>query len=296
MMVVMVVALFDFFMQCEGAGDSASLDDQHVKCPTWASLGECELNSGYMLENCAASCRAYEEEMAAIAPNDLYSISETDFHGQEFRYRDHKNKWLLLVNAAADTEDPLTDANYRLLTTLSKLRSDEFEIVLFPSFQFEKASKDPYYVAFYAQQSGFEGIVLRHGDVNGINRFDTFKYLLGKKLRGSIIPIRSNFHAKIFLDKNGEIMVEPSDLLSSLLTMPRGSTLSVEGARLELISETPATEIDGSTYVPSSGVDPRDLGVISVAKKLCDAHLCSWFELSQEDCNNLKLQILLDAY
>lgn len=121
----------------------------------------------------------------------LNSISEVDFHGNPFHFRDHRQQRIFVTNAAATPDEPFTDANFRLLATLSKFRSQSFELLLFPSFQLEKGgNKDPYFVTFYAQQSGFEGVVMRHGDVNGIHRSDTFKYLLGKELRGSTIPIR----------------------------------------------------------------------------------------------------------
>ena len=103
----------------------------------------------------------------------------------------YRNKLLYITNAAAALDDPIIDANFRILATLSKFRSDNFELLLFPSFQFEKGgNKDPYYVTFYAEQSGFDGVVMRHADVNGIHRFDTFKYLLSKKLHGSTLPVK----------------------------------------------------------------------------------------------------------
>ena len=114
-----------------------------------------------------------------------------DFHGAPFHFRDHRRQLLFIANVAAATNEPFTDANFRLLATLSKLRSPAFELLLFPSFQFDKSgNKDPYFVAFYAQQLGYEGVMMRHSDVNGINRCDTFKYLLGKELRGATLPIR----------------------------------------------------------------------------------------------------------
>lgn len=121
-----------------------------------------------------------------------YSISEVDFLGNPFHFQAHRNQRLLIVNGAASPDEPLTDANFRLLATLSKFRSADFEILLYPSFQFEKSgsNKDPYFVSFYAQQSGFEGIVMRHADLNGIHRCDTFKYLMGKALRGSTLAVK----------------------------------------------------------------------------------------------------------
>jgi glutathione peroxidase-family protein len=114
-----------------------------------------------------------------------------DFHGTPFHFRDHRHQLLFITNAAAPPHDPLADANFRLLATLSQFRSSTFELLLFPSFQFHQSgSHDPYFVTFYAQQMGFEGVVMRHGDVNGVHRCDTFKFLMGKGLRGATLPIR----------------------------------------------------------------------------------------------------------
>lgn len=122
----------------------------------------------------------------------LSSISEVDFLGNPFHFQSHRGQRLFIVNGAASPDEPFTDANFRLLATLSKFRSSAFEILLYPSFQFEKSgsSKDPYFVSFYAQQSGFEGIVMRHTDLNGLQRCDTFKYLMGKALRGATLPVK----------------------------------------------------------------------------------------------------------
>jgi glutathione peroxidase-family protein len=116
-----------------------------------------------------------------------------DFHGHPFHFRDHRHQLLFVANGAATADEPFTDANFRLLSTLSKFRSPSFELLLFPSFQLDKGSggdKDPYFVTFYAQQSGYEGLVMRHTDVNGLHRCDTLKYLLGKEMWGSTLPIR----------------------------------------------------------------------------------------------------------
>lgn len=123
--------------------------------------------------------------------SDGCSISEVDFNGNPFHFRNHRDQRLFIVNAAASTNDPFTDANFRLLATLSRFRSAAFEVLLYPSFQLERGgTRDPYFVSFYAQQSGFEGVVMRHVDWNGMHRCDTFKYLMGKTLRGSTLPVR----------------------------------------------------------------------------------------------------------
>lgn len=37
-------------------------DDGHEMCAEWARIGECEANSGYMLENCKRSCKLCVED------------------------------------------------------------------------------------------------------------------------------------------------------------------------------------------------------------------------------------------
>jgi glutathione peroxidase len=78
-----------------------------------------------------------------------------------------------------------TAENYKLLQSLSELRSDAtssgngmFEILVFPCNQFgaqEPGTADE--IAYFAQQFGFDGRVMAKGDVNGRSAGVTFQYL-----------------------------------------------------------------------------------------------------------------------
>lgn len=99
-------------------------------CPAWASTGECEANPKYMLRHCRKSCPRPSEDSI---PSDFYSISERDIYGNLVYFDQFRGKNVFVVNVASQCG--YTAENYKLLQVLSQMRSDKFEILIFPCNQ-----------------------------------------------------------------------------------------------------------------------------------------------------------------
>lgn len=143
------------------------------RCAVWASTGECEANPNYMLRNCRKSCHV---GVAPTVPADFYSIRERDIYGNWVYFEQFRGKLVYIVNVASQCG--YTAENYKLLQRLSQLRSEAFEVLVFPCDQFGgQEPGDAEEIAYFAQQYGFEGRVMAKGDVNGHNAGPTFTYL-----------------------------------------------------------------------------------------------------------------------
>ena len=152
------------------------------RCGFWAQSGECDANPNYMLRNCRKSCAAMSGTQVEV-PDDFYSISERDIYGNLVYFDEFRGKNVYIVNVASQCGH--TVENYDLLRELSDLRSDKFEVLIFPCNQFggqEPGGSDE--ISYFAQQAGFDGRVMAKGDVNGPHTRPTFLYLksrTGKK-------------------------------------------------------------------------------------------------------------------
>ena len=125
-----------------------------------------------MLRNCRKSCGDKVPEV----PTDFYSISERDIYGNMIYFEQFRGKYVYIVNVASQCG--YTADNYKLLQQLSQMRSDKFEILIFPCNQFggqEPGDTDE--ISYFAQQFGYEGLVMEKGDVNGPNTGSTFTFL-----------------------------------------------------------------------------------------------------------------------
>jgi glutathione peroxidase-family protein len=65
-----------------------------------------------------------------------------------------------------------------MLKRLSQMRSDKFEILIFPCNQFgQQEPGSPDEVARFARSNGFGGIIMSKGSVNGASTRPTFHFL-----------------------------------------------------------------------------------------------------------------------
>jgi glutathione peroxidase-family protein len=150
--------------------------DQHESCSYWASLGECNANPNYMLTNCAKSCESFVKPTQTNIPTSFYSIIEKDLNGQEINFEQFRGKIVYVVNVASQCG--YTAENYEILKSLSPLRSNKFEILIFPCNQFgAQEPGNPYQISEFATSRGFNGIIMSKGDVNGPNTRPTFEFL-----------------------------------------------------------------------------------------------------------------------
>jgi glutathione peroxidase-family protein len=146
--------------------------DMHELCEFWASSGECEANPNYMLHSCKKSCGKVVQPI----PNSFYDIVEKDIDGNDVNFEQFRRKLVYIVNVASQCG--YTTENYRMLQRLSRYRSDNFEILIFPCNQFgaqEPGSEDD--IKDFASKRGFGGIVMSKGDVKGVNTRPTFRFL-----------------------------------------------------------------------------------------------------------------------
>jgi glutathione peroxidase-family protein len=152
--------------------------DQHESCSFWASTGECEANPNYMLTSCAKSCGELVKPIRGNSnnPTSFYSIVETDMNGREINFEQFRGKIVYIVNVASQCG--YTAENYELLKSLAPLRSNKFEILIFPCNQFGgQEPGNPYQISEFATSRGFSGLIMSKGDVNGPKTRPTFEFL-----------------------------------------------------------------------------------------------------------------------
>lgn len=167
-------------------------EDQNEHCSYWASIGECINNPNYMLNNCYKSCLKENQQLGQQQqgqgqgqgqqdkknniPQSFYDIIENDINGNIINYQQFRNKLVYIVNVASQCG--YTNENYELLKLLSPLRSNKFEILIFPCNQFgSQEPGNPLQITNFAQSRGYNGIIMSKGDVNGPNTRPTFQFL-----------------------------------------------------------------------------------------------------------------------
>ena len=135
-----------------------------------------------MLVNCAKSCALLRSQEAAgsskqqQSSSNFYSIIEKDINGKDISFEQFRNKIVYIVNVASYCG--YTNENYEILKSLSSLRSNKFEILIFPCNQFgAQEPGDANQITNFASSRGFNGIILSKGDVNGQNTRPTFQFL-----------------------------------------------------------------------------------------------------------------------
>ncbi len=135
-----------------------------------------------MLEHCSKSCSEVSKSVE-MKTNDFYSIIEEDINGNQVNFQQFHGKVVYIVNVASQCG--YTAENYDILKTLSPLRSNKFEILIFPCNQFgSQEPGNPYQITSFAQSHGYNGIIMSKGDVNGPNTRPTYQFLkqsTGKK-------------------------------------------------------------------------------------------------------------------
>lgn len=151
---------------------SWGLEDRHENCAMWADMGECDNNPDYMLDFCAKSCQ--ESQPGGLG--SFYDIVEKDASGNDFHFGQLRNKVVYIVNVASRCG--YTHENYMLLQKLAGYRDRGLEIIIFPCNQFgaQESAKINEIVGF-AQNYGYQGLIMAKGDVNGINTRPTFRFL-----------------------------------------------------------------------------------------------------------------------
>ncbi|CAE7672495.1 CSA, partial [Symbiodinium microadriaticum] len=80
-----------------------------------------------------------------------------------------------------------TKENYDILRDLSSIRSDSFEMLIFPCNQFgAQEPGDSMQISEFARGRGYSGIIMEKGDVNGVNARPTFKFLKSRSAKKAI--------------------------------------------------------------------------------------------------------------
>jgi glutathione peroxidase len=110
---------------------------------------------------------------------------ETDIFGEDISFETLRGKYVYMVNVAS--EDGTSMDNYEILEQLSKLRSDIFEIIIFPCNQFgNKEPRSDRDIAYFARKHGYRGMIMSKGDVNGVATRPTFQFLKTKSQKSHI--------------------------------------------------------------------------------------------------------------
>lgn len=206
---------------------NAELVDNHESCDYWGSIGECEKNPGYMLENCAASCAKYGK-----APSQKFDsiygeffllsfflfvvvvvvlqsmiiilfvdIVETDINGKEVRFDSFRGKVVYIVNVASYCG--YTKSNYDILRNLRQYIDRGLVMVISPCNQFgSQEPGDSNEITNFVSKRQYEGIILSKGDVNGPGTRPLFDYL--KTTTGKHY-ISWNFDGKFVIDRHGNV-------------------------------------------------------------------------------------------
>lgn len=184
------------------------LSDDHENCGDWAEMGECDANPNYMLAHCSESCNRVKTAVNAPIPNSFYEIIEEDIHGDAIHFEQFRGRVVYAINVASHCG--YTAENYETFRILKKYRQYGLEIILFPCNQFGKQEPgDGNAIKNFADNQGFEGIILSKGDVNGSRTRPAFLFL--KKASGKQ-QIHWNFDGKFLIDKDGIVHVPQGDL------------------------------------------------------------------------------------
>lgn len=191
--------------------ENGPLEDKHEKCPAWSASGECSANPNYMLRNCRKSCQAIASPTTP-SPTDFYSLRERDIMGNLVYFHQFRGKLVYIVNVASQCG--YTAENYKILQHLSRLRSDRFEIMIFPCNQFGgQEPDDAGAIAYFAAQFGYEGLVMAKGDVNGAYTSDTFSLLKAKTGKKHV---SWNFDGKFLVGPGGEVELLSGDVVQTI--------------------------------------------------------------------------------
>ena len=109
-------------------------------------------------------------------PSSFYEIVEKDINGNEVDFSQFKGKVVYAVNVASRCGS--TASNYELFRNLQKYKPYGLEILIFPCNQFGRQEPgDGNAISSFAQQQGFDGIILSKGDVNGPETRPSFLFL-----------------------------------------------------------------------------------------------------------------------
>jgi hypothetical protein len=108
-------------------------------CAQWASMGECDNNPGYMLNNCKKECdeilKNNEELKKKFESVSFYDLSARDIDGTEIKFDSFQNKVVVITNVASYCG--YTESHYRGLVELySDIQSEPVQILAFPCNQF----------------------------------------------------------------------------------------------------------------------------------------------------------------
>ena len=87
-----------------------------------------------------------------------------------------------------------------------------------------------------------------------------------------------------------------SFLVSALFTTTRQPTLSMDEATQALLYEQTVDKDQCESGFCSDSVVGENKELMLIVRELCDDYLCLWFRLSDKDCGNLRMQILMDVF
>jgi len=218
----------------------AANPDQHENCEFWANTGECEKNSGYMMENCATSCervalKKFNDEEALAKIGSFFDLSAKDIKGNMIDFKSFEGDVTIIVNVASYCG--YTDSHYKGVSIDSPPQGDrslffrhltesanflsrffvqmvsmwkylslteQVHLLAFPCNQFggQEPDSNKEIQDFVTSNYGVQFTMMDKVDVNGPNASMVFKYL---KSKANIGNIAWNFATYFVVDKVGEV-------------------------------------------------------------------------------------------
>jgi glutathione peroxidase len=129
-----------------------------------------------MLANCAASCAAVANQLAAEIPESFYHIVEKDIYNNDLAFDQFRGFVVYITNVASYCG--YTEENYELFRRLAKYKRDGLVVIIAPCNQFGfQEPGDSYAITKFADKNQFDGIILSKADVNGHSTRPAFLFL-----------------------------------------------------------------------------------------------------------------------
>ena len=120
MKTALIPLILTFFCRLGGLEVYAAVDDNE-SCKTWAEIGECDKNAGYMLSHCKKSCNEYYAEATADGSDiagiqSFFDLEAEDIDRNLIKFERFKGKATIVVNVASYCG--YTESHYRGLVDL----------------------------------------------------------------------------------------------------------------------------------------------------------------------------------
>lgn len=158
--------------------EEVPIEGESGDCYLWAKSKECDTNFSYMNVHCRKTC----EKFWVIDPvikdvKSIFEMTTQDIDGKEFKFEELRGKTTVIVNVASKCG--YAEFHYKEMVGLYNRYKDtgKFEILAFPSNQFEDEPGDLPEIKEFAQQRKVEFKMMTKIDVNYETADPIYRYM-----------------------------------------------------------------------------------------------------------------------